>query len=189
MTTPIPVASHAHLSGLIVPVDVAEPVVQPLREKLDPAAVRGVPAHVTVLFPFVPPDELGVDTYSEVESVLQTMQPFDCVFRTTRWFRDDVLWLAPEPNTGFHALTAALCEAFPRYLPYRGAHPTPIPHLTVGDRSGGASVDELLAAEREVLPRLPIVARVDAVHLMVGSDRPRSWHVAREFGLYDSVTT
>jgi hypothetical protein len=42
-------------TAVLVPVPEAERVVSPPRSRLDGAAALGVPAHVTVLFPFVPP--------------------------------------------------------------------------------------------------------------------------------------
>jgi hypothetical protein len=42
-------------SGLIVEVPEAEPDVARLRERLDASAPLGIPAHITVLFPFMPP--------------------------------------------------------------------------------------------------------------------------------------
>lgn len=45
-------------SAILVPVPQAEPVVGHLRARLDRAAGRGVPAHVTVLYPFLPPAQI-----------------------------------------------------------------------------------------------------------------------------------
>ena len=45
-------------TGLIVEVPDAELVVAHWREQLDPHAMLGVPAHVTVLFPFAAPDRI-----------------------------------------------------------------------------------------------------------------------------------
>ena len=42
-------------SAVLVPIPAAERVVSTHRSRLDGAAALGVPAHVTVLFPFVPP--------------------------------------------------------------------------------------------------------------------------------------
>jgi hypothetical protein len=42
-------------SALLIPVPAAEPTVQRWRERLDPACRLGVPAHVTLLYPFVAP--------------------------------------------------------------------------------------------------------------------------------------
>ena len=46
---------RASESAVIVPVPEAEPAVGGLRAALDRAAVWGVPAHVTLLYPFVTP--------------------------------------------------------------------------------------------------------------------------------------
>lgn len=48
-------------SAVIVPVPAAEPLVGPLRAELDSHAGIGVPAHVTVMAPFLPgPDETTI---------------------------------------------------------------------------------------------------------------------------------
>ena len=62
---------------------------------------------------------------------------FECTFAQTRWFGEDVLWLAPEPGQPFRALTTALHAAFPQYLPFGGIHPDVVPHLTIGARPPG----------------------------------------------------
>ena len=43
-------------SGIILPVPEAEPIVQALRLDHDPSARLGVPAHITLLYPFAPPE-------------------------------------------------------------------------------------------------------------------------------------
>ena len=49
---------QATQSAVIVAIPEAEAAVAALRLRLDPAAAWGVPAHVTVLYPFLPPDEI-----------------------------------------------------------------------------------------------------------------------------------
>ena len=46
-------------TALLVPVPAAEPAVGQHRARLDEAARDGVPAHITVLYPFLPP--AGID--------------------------------------------------------------------------------------------------------------------------------
>jgi hypothetical protein len=41
-------------SAIIIPIPEAEPIVGPLRLQYDGAARLGVPAHITVLYPFYP---------------------------------------------------------------------------------------------------------------------------------------
>jgi 2'-5' RNA ligase len=74
----------------------------------------------------------------------------------------NVLYLQPEPSEPFRQLTAAVVEQWPETPPYGGAHVDAIPHLTVAH-----DVDEAAfsAVEREVAPRLPVRARVEAAWL------------------------
>ena len=171
-------------TALIVPIAAAEPVVAEHRQRLDPAAAWGVPAHVTVLFPFLPPARLTDSVLDRLDLALRSVPAFDCVLGRTRWFGDDVLWLAPDPDDSFRRLTAAVWLAFPECPPYQGAHPEPVPHLTIGDRRGGASVDALRSAQTAVSPELPILAAVHAVLLMEGTEAPDSWRTVREFTLH-----
>jgi hypothetical protein len=55
----IPGAGADWESALLVPVPAAEPAVGQHRARLDEAARDGVPAHITVLYPFLPP--AGID--------------------------------------------------------------------------------------------------------------------------------
>jgi hypothetical protein len=45
-------------SGLIIIVPEAEALVRPFRDRYDARAALGVPAHITVLYPFKPPDQI-----------------------------------------------------------------------------------------------------------------------------------
>ena len=45
-------------SALVVLVPAAEVVVKSFRDKYDSSAADGCPAHVTLLYPFKPPDEI-----------------------------------------------------------------------------------------------------------------------------------
>jgi 2'-5' RNA ligase len=167
-------------SALIVPVPAAEPVVGRHRRVLDRAATLGVPAHVTVLYPFLPPDRISGQVLDDVRACLAAVSAFTCVFSTVEWFGQDVVWLAPEPAAPFRALTEAVWRQFPDHPPYRGAHADVVPHLTIGDR--GERADMRRAAD-DVRDRLPVHAHIDTVLLIAGSDAPGSWHPVAEFAL------
>lgn len=169
-------------SAVLIPVPEAEPVVGRHRARLDRAAVEGVPAHVTVLYPFVPPPEIAAATIEVLTAAIGSVAAFDCLFSGTAWFGEDVMWLAPRPDEPFRALTRAVSAAFPGYLPYGGAHDEPIPHLTVGDRPPGGVAD-LRAAEAEVVTALPVRTRVSRAWLMTGTREPDSWHTVAELPL------
>jgi hypothetical protein len=167
-------------AAVIVPVPEAEAAVGPLRAKLDAAAAHGVPAHVTVLYPFVPPDRISAEVIGALAEAVASVRAFEVTFASTRWFGQDVVWLAPEPAEPFRAVTRAVSERFPGYPPYGGIYADVVPHLTVGNYVPLAA---LQAAAAEVERHLPIRAQVRAAALMAGSDEPASWHVVAEFPL------
>lgn len=163
-------------SAILVPVPEAEPVVGLLRARLDPSAGLGVPAHVTVLFPFVPPDAITGTVIEMAAAAVASVSAFDCEFGRSCWFGEDVVWLAPEPAEPFRAMTSAVHAAFPRFPPFAGAYPCVVPHLTIGDRPESGS-GALRAAAAEVLPALPVRTHVSSAWLMTGTQTPGSWRV------------
>lgn len=162
-------------TAVIVPVPATEPVVAGLRRRLDRAAAWGVPAHVTVLYPFVGPGQVDDALVGRIADLTRDVPAFDCTFGRCGWFDEDVLWLAPDPDRPFRDLTAAFVDAFPDHPPYGGDYPDVVPHLTVGHRSS-ASPAELRTAEAELTGRLPLTARIDHATLIAGNDEPGSWH-------------
>ncbi len=171
-------------SALLVPVVEAEDVVSSWRARLDPAARRGVPAHVTLLYPFAFPTAINDDIRTRLREVFSTVRPFDFSLASVRWFGDNVVFLAPEPDESFRRLTNTLTETFPEYPPYAGAFVDVVPHLTVGDNSPPAL---LHAAADDVRPKLPIRSHAREVWLLIGSDAPASWNIRDRFPL--SLTT
>ena len=169
-------------SAILVPVPEAEPVVGQLRARLDRSASRGIPAHVTVLYPFVPPEQITAAVIAKAAAAVASVRSFDCQFAGTGWFGDQVVWLAPEPASPFRALTAAVHAAFPKCPPFGGAFAEVIPHLTVGDRPEGR-LGVLGAAEAEVLPALPVRTHVSRAWLMTGTQAPGSWQLRATFPL------
>ena len=179
---PVPPSPVAAESAVLVPVPEAERVVSGHRARFDRAATWGVPAHVTVLYPFVAPSAVTAATIAALAGAVETISAFDCEFSATAWFGEEVIWLAPRPDEPFRALTHAVSAAFPGYLPYCGVYDDVLPHLTVGDRPPGG-VTDLRAAEADVLRWLPIQARISRVWLMTGNASPGSWHAVAELPL------
>ncbi len=174
-------------TAVLVLVPEAEPAVREHRAYLDVAATWGVPAHVSVVYPFVPPDEVDDAVLARLAAAVGTVPAFDCAFTRTAWFDDDVLWLAPEPDDPFRGLTRAVVAAFPAHQPYGGAYPEPTPHLTVGERRLGSAA-ELTAAERAVTPHLPVRARVHQAVLLAGRPERDSWRLAQRFALREATS-
>ncbi|WP_218138089.1 2'-5' RNA ligase family protein [Streptomyces sp. 2314.4] len=169
-------------SAIIAPVSDAEAAVGPYRRVLDHTVSWPVPAHVTVLYPFVAPDRITQRVIDDVRACLLAVPAFTVTFSRVAWFGQDVMWLAPNPDAPFRRLTEVMWNHFPECPPYRGAHPDPTPHLTVGS-SHLADTTTMRRASANLQAELPIHARIDRVHLIVGADTPGSWGTVSEFAL------
>jgi len=167
-------------SALLVAVPEAEPAVRKHRARLDSSARDGVPAHLTVLYPFLQPASIDDAVLASLRQLFAGFAPFDVTLDRVSWFGEDVLWLAPRDDGPFRALTGAAFAAFPGCPPYGGAYADVIPHLTIGDDGPPA---DMQAAERSVHAALPIHARVTHARLIRGSTEANSWQTMREFPL------
>lgn len=152
-------------SALLVTVPAAERAVARHRNRLDTSAAVGVPAHITVLYPFLPPDLIDAGTHATLTRLFASVPGFRFTLDRTRWFPDPVLWLGPSDPAPFSTLIELVVAAFPSCPPYGGGVAEVIPHLTIGD---GAPRAELEAAEAEVRGHLPIEAEATEVTLMTG---------------------
>lgn len=155
-------------SALVVTVPEAEPVVREWRLRHTQDAPLGMPAHVTVLFPFVPPERLA-EAEARVAKLVAAAPAFEVAFASTARF-PGVLYLAPEPTQPFVALTEATVAEWPEHPPYKGVHETVVPHLTVAESEDSALLERIAA---EVEPQLPIETRVGAASLFVEDDEGR----------------
>ena len=119
-------------SAVVVLVPEAEAVVRALRLCHDPMAVRGVPAHVTVLHPFkaLPNDH----DLNELATAAPEFDPFSTTFDAVAGFPGGVVYLAPSGPERFAAMTRRVVAAFPDCPPYGGAFEEPIPHLPISTR-------------------------------------------------------
>ncbi|MFD3780558.1 2'-5' RNA ligase family protein [Streptomyces sp. NPDC058612] len=153
---------QAGQTGLIVRVPEAEPAVRAWRERLDPSAHDGVPAHVTVLFPFLDESRLDADVIAALTGIVAGHRAFDLRFRECGRL-PEVLYLVPEPAAPLRALTEAVAARWPEAPPYGGRFTEIIPHLTIAQGQDEAAADEI---EAGLLGRLPIASRVSSVVLM-----------------------
>jgi 2'-5' RNA ligase len=162
--------------GLIVPVPVAEATV-----RLDPPHVpvwaAGMPAHVTLLFPFPRLDQLDPAALADLTALFATTPTVRVAFDEAGQF-PEVVYLAPEPRGWFVRLTEALSRRF-GLLPYGGLYPSIVPHLTVARHPDPAVLSEIAAS----LGRsLPIEAEIREVWLMEEEPDGR-WRRAARFAL------
>jgi 2'-5' RNA ligase len=172
------VAKIEEKSAIVIPFLEVDDVVDGWRKLLDPAQLRGIPAHVTVLFPFVHPTELSSEVLDILETHYSRVSSFNVVFDSTAWFEDRVVYLEPKPEQQFRTMTKQLLTAFPSCRPYGGKFDDPIPHLTLGD---GAQLESLLKAEADVRVNFPIETQAKEAWLMTGGMGPSSWSLRHRF--------
>lgn len=168
-------------SALVVLVPEAEAVVRSVRDRYDPAAAVGMPAHITLLYPFKPPHEIGAAVLDALRQCLARYAPFHFSLAVTRRF-PGVLYLAPEPDEPFRRLTLAIWDRYPETPPYGGRHSDIVPHLCVAQLADEQQLDRV---EGEFIRgsegKLPIHAIAAEVALM-GTKSGR-WQVRAKLGL------
>lgn len=126
----------------------ADAYVAALRQRFDPTTALGVPAHVTILSPFMDVSAATQEVVSRVEQVLRRTRRFAFdLEHAAPW--PTVAYLAARPREPFNALTRAIAAEFPDYPPYGGAHAELIPHLTfaAGDAQTLASANVEMSSE------------------------------------------
>ncbi len=121
-------------TALVLPVPEADPVVGPWRDRYDKHAAEGVPAHITLLSPFLSTDQVRA-RLGELRDILGNQPPRFSLNRLTRWRRDPgqrgLAVLEPDPSSWFHAVSLGLQQRT-GLLPYGGRYgPAVLPHLTV----------------------------------------------------------
>jgi 2'-5' RNA ligase superfamily len=173
-------ASQGPHSGLIIEVPEAEPAVRHHREHLDANAPLGIPAHITVLFPFMPPEAIDPPALTRLGQLFAGVSRFRFCLHHTDWFGDDVLWLAPQDPRPFRALTQRVFRAYPAFPPFEGQFDDVVPHLTIGH---GHPLNHLRTAEDSVQARLPIEASAAAVTLMTQQSAEGHWTKTATFPL------
>jgi len=167
-------------TALIVEVPAAEPAVGRYRAELDANASLGIPAHITILAPFLPAARLGDAERDRLVRVFAAVSPFDFRLDRTGWFGTTTLWLGPADPAPFRELTDRVFAEFPDFPPFGGQFTDVVPHLTIGL---GRPADELLRAEQQIIPALPVTARASAVTLMAESSPGGRWETLASFPL------
>ena len=101
----IPGAGLDWESALLVPVPAAERAVGQYRARLDEAARDGVPAHITVLYPFLPPAGIDKTLLAALGRLFAGHTAFGFTLDKVGWFGQELLWLGPRDAAPFAALS------------------------------------------------------------------------------------
>jgi 2'-5' RNA ligase len=157
--------SASFQSAVLIPVPEADAVVGRWRLAHDPVGTAGVPAHITLVVPWLHPDSIRQADLDALDAELADVKAFDFDLARVEWFGRRVLWAAPEPGQPFLDLTNRLAARFGT-PPWQNEFDEVVPHLTVAHASDEVQLDRVA---RELAARLPLHCRAEEVWVMAGS--------------------
>lgn len=149
-------------SAVVAPVPDLDPVVGPWRMRLDPSTQKGMPAHLSVLVPWIADSDINDQALKKLANVAGRAS-VEVTFREFGEF-PGLLYLRPEPATGLVEMTRRIENTWPSHLHYRGVFDHVLPHLTV---AVGASADERKEIMADTGPSLPLTTRLTAIWIVV----------------------
>jgi hypothetical protein len=169
-------------TAIVIVVPEAEKVVGEWRRRYTPDGADGMPAHVTLLYPFADTSQYVAGMDDLAESAFEEVGPIRFSLSSTEYFygSTNTLYLAPDPSAPFAAVTEALAAAFPEYPPYGGAFSAIVPHVSVAHHE---RVSVLAEIEEQLKPALPIVGFASEAQLMEHAPAPDGWRLRRSFAL------
>lgn len=174
-------------TALLLPVPGAEPAISSHRKALDLAAADGIPAHVTITYPFRALDEIDDEVHARLGRLGAATAPIEVEGRRTAWFGDSVLYVELTRTEAVLDLISRTAEAFPGCPPYGGDIPLDeiVPHITVGHSH---PVPELREAAEAVDAALSIRDVIDQLELWAGPapegrTTPAPWRRVRSYRL------
>lgn len=165
-------------TGLIIPVPAFESFILRHRTLNGAVSPAGVPAHLTLLYPFLPPDGCE-EAHAEVAAFFADVEPFEFELTEVGWFDDRVVFVAPNDPAPFVALTERLVGHWTQCVPYGGRHGgAHVPHLTLGIEG---TPEEMAGLAEAAAQLLPMTCVADQAWLMIGTPRPARWDVSDRF--------
>ena len=169
-------------STVVILVREAERLVRSFRNRYDPSAKAGMPAHITLLYPFKSPDEIDGLVLDTLSHCFSSFQLFKFSLTKINQFPGETLYLVPEPEDPFRELTLTIWRCSPETPPYRGRYLTVVPHLTVADHMGEPRLAEVAREFEEASQGyLPIQTEAREVALM--DSRSGRWEINNTFRL------
>lgn len=172
-------SAPASETALIVPVRLSM-ALEAVRRQAVRDAGRGLPAHITLLYPFAPLSALDRRIRTSVAEAMATHVRFS--YRLTgpgRW--PETLYASVEPEAPFRSLYDDLAVAFPAFPIYGGAFDF-VPHVTIA-QAACASLPEI--ASDSAWAALPATFTARFVELIVRD--AGGWRAKWRFPLRPSV--
>lgn len=157
-------------TALIVPIGLP-PALEEIRRRSIEEAALGLPSHVTLLYPFAPPEALGEPLEAKIRQAVSGHAEFLArLVGLARW--PGTLYATVEPEERFRSLQADLAAAFPEY-PLHGGTVDFVPHVTIAE--GEASAAGVAADSAPGLPTMGVVSAVELIVREADGWRTRQW--------------
>ena len=172
------------ITAFVVQVPSAEGLVSELRNRFDPTVQLGVPAHISILVPFMDPARITPAVLVKAQAALMEIPSFEFTLRRVGRF-PTTAYLAPEPSEPFVAMTTALFRAFPEFPPYGGEHAEVIPHLTVAHGDAESATAAAMELEERLRQTGHVTATCACVVLL--ENATGVWKELHEFNLPNSA--
>ena len=99
-------------SVLLIPVPEAEGVASPWRDKYDPVMKLGVPAHITLIYPFLKPDLIDERVINQLADFFINVPDFEFSLTGIGTFPQGVIFIQPYPKKPLIDLVEKLEKTF-----------------------------------------------------------------------------
>ena len=150
-------------TALVLVLDDAGPFDAVRRQYASWSVERGIPFHITLLFPFAPRSELTGGVLAKTRAFFADRRPLEFeLTRVAMWPQD--VYAVPEPDDDLRECMYALHALFSQWPPYGGIHDTVVPHATLGEDLDASTVYEDI--DRRIRAHLPWRYRADAATLL-----------------------
>jgi 2'-5' RNA ligase len=162
-------------TALIIPFRLPA-ALEALRRRCLPDATAGLPAHVTLLYPFARPEALEDTVRKRIEKVVSAHAEFSCrLVGLGQW--PGFLFASVEPEDPFRALYMDLFSVFPEFPSQRGRFEF-VPHVTIAEEPAASDPE---TASDPAWQSLPAIHRVSRAELIVRG--PTGWDVKWSFAM------
>lgn len=169
------VAARVIDTGLIVPITLPRRL-ESLRRRAVPDAGLGLPAHVTLLYPFARPDALDGRLRASIAEIVAAHARFSYrLAGRASW--PQVLYASIAPDGPLRRLQADLAAAFPEFPIYGGEFEF-MPHVTVAE---GPAADLPEFVDNPAWDALPATCAASSVELIVRAET--GWRTMWRFRL------
>jgi 2'-5' RNA ligase len=159
-------------SAIVIQVPELSDVLRPWRKATE---AKGVPPHVTLLYPWRQAPLRAVDI-EQLRLAIASTRPFAIRFVAIERFPARALYLKIEEESRIRGLMRKIYAAFTDTPPYGGEFSDIVPHLTIALADTDAELDRVLPQLfRALAPYLPLAIQVQIVAAME-EDESGIWH-------------